>query len=365
MDRPRPGDRDAAEQGHRVSGRQRGHWRSDARPGAPRLTDQTWLGRFISSASVDVRAATVAGKPDVLPADLLARHGAARARIGRRQRAVCRCDRCNSRRRRTAPATPPAPAAPRRRASAFPASRPGMSPADRRAACRSTASLTSFPAATCRPQFQGWQQPDPNTQSNPIAVIDSGVNVVVEGVSVKGIGDLGTIDISADRLVIWTSSTEKPDLSGQTSQDERMPLEFYAEGNVVFRQGERIIYADRLYYDVPNRVGTVLNADVLTPVRNYAGLLRLHADVVQQTAAGPLLRPKRLPHFQPDGLSGLSASGRRHLFPRHPTAHDRSAHRPAGDQSGDGPAGDRSSAACHGVEQFPVHRVRCRSSTGP
>ena len=56
------------------------------------------------------------------------------------------------------------------------------------------------------------------------------------------------------------------------------------EGNIVFRQGERTIYADRMYYDVPNHVGTVLNADVLTPVRTYEGLLRLHADVVQQTA---------------------------------------------------------------------------------
>ena len=39
-----------------------------------------------------------------------------------------------------------------------------------------------------------------------------------------------------------------------------------------------------MYYDVPNHVGTVLNADVLTPVPNYQGLLRLHADVLQQTA---------------------------------------------------------------------------------
>ena len=39
----------------------------DRRPGAPRLTDQTWLGRFFSSAGVQVRAATTAGKPDMLP----------------------------------------------------------------------------------------------------------------------------------------------------------------------------------------------------------------------------------------------------------------------------------------------------------
>ena len=36
-------------------------------PGAARLTDQTWLGRFFSSAGVQVRAAQAAGKPDALP----------------------------------------------------------------------------------------------------------------------------------------------------------------------------------------------------------------------------------------------------------------------------------------------------------
>ena len=54
------------------------------------------------------------------------------------------------------------------------------------------------------------------------------------------------------------------------------------EGNVVFRQGDRVIYATRMYYDVPNQVGTVLDADMLTPVPKYAGMLRLHAQVLQQ-----------------------------------------------------------------------------------
>ena len=55
------------------------------------------------------------------------------------------------------------------------------------------------------------------------------------------------------------------------------------EGNIVFRQGERVIYADRMYYDVANQVGTVLEAEMLTPVPEYEGLLRLKADVLQQT----------------------------------------------------------------------------------
>ncbi len=39
----------------------------DLGPNAPRLTDRAWFGRFFSSAAVQVHAATVAGKPDVLP----------------------------------------------------------------------------------------------------------------------------------------------------------------------------------------------------------------------------------------------------------------------------------------------------------
>ena len=55
------------------------------------------------------------------------------------------------------------------------------------------------------------------------------------------------------------------------------------EGNIVFRQGQRVIQAERMYYDVNNEVGTVLNVDMLTPVPSYRGLLRLRADLVQQT----------------------------------------------------------------------------------
>ena len=75
-----------------------------------------------------------------------------------------------------------------------------------------------------------------------------------------------------------------------------MPLEIYMEGNVVFRQGERVIYASRMYYDVPNRIGTVLDADMLTPVPKYEGLLRLHAQILQQVSPERMLGPGRLPH---------------------------------------------------------------------
>src|SRR3569623_2042868 len=60
------------------------------------------------------------------------------------------------------------------------------------------------------------------------------------------------------------------------------PRELYLEGNVIFRQGDRVIYADRMYYNVVQEYGVVLNAEMLTPVPQYQGLLRLKAEVLQQ-----------------------------------------------------------------------------------
>ncbi len=54
------------------------------------------------------------------------------------------------------------------------------------------------------------------------------------------------------------------------------------EGNVVFRQGEAVIHADRMYYDVARRSGVVLQAELLTPVPDYEGVLRLRTEILQQ-----------------------------------------------------------------------------------
>ncbi|MFZ5829200.1 MAG: organic solvent tolerance protein OstA [Planctomycetota bacterium] len=137
--------------------------------------------------------------------------------------------------------------------------------------------IRAFPRSNVDVQFNVY--PDPNS-NQWIAVITSGVNLLIDGVP-----GYGTLDISADRIVIWTTGQEESDLS-EIRQDQRVPLELYMEGNIVFRQGERVIQADRMYYDVTNQVGTVLGAEVLTPVPEYDGLLRLRADVLQQNGEG-------------------------------------------------------------------------------
>ena len=277
-------------------------------PGAPQLTDQTWLGRFFSVAGVEVRATNTAGRPDSLPpiywqgmerrapepsSKILAAKAQglkSEAKTPSQGIAVQYTEEIPSPSQGLQPVAPPmasggmpANVGQPAQASAVPAApiSPTVPIVPTSPTCGARR-IRVFPRSNVPVQVQWF--PDP-TGSQWIAVIHSGVNVIVDtDASAPGIGPVGTIDISTDRLVIWTSGMQEPDLTGQTRQDGRVPLEFYMEGNIVFRQGERIINADRMYYDVPNQVGTLLNADMLTPERSYQGLLRLHADVIQQVA---------------------------------------------------------------------------------
>ena len=103
-------------------------------------------------------------------------------------------------------------------------------------------------------------------------------------VIINGLPNTGTLDISADNMVLWTSGATG--MNGETVQDNNVPLEIYMEGNIVFRQGDRTIYAQRMYYDVRQQVGTVLSAEILSPAPQFAGLFALRADVVTQTGPG-------------------------------------------------------------------------------
>ena len=220
------------------------------RRGVPvRVTDQSWFGRFTTSRTVQVQAAMVAGRPDVLP-------GIYQRGMERRNPEFTDALR-QTRVEQVQYVAPP---------KAQPSAQP-LPPGTRR--------VRVFPRGDVPVQAQWF--PDPRT-NQWIAVVDQGVNLIVDGL--KG---FGSIDVSTDRLVIWTTGSREPDLSGQVAQDDRTPMEIYMEGNIVFRQGERVIYADRMYYDVSNHVGTVLGADVLSPAPHYEGLVRLHAEILQQT----------------------------------------------------------------------------------
>ena len=132
-------------------------------------------------------------------------------------------------------------------------------------------------------------QPDGTT----VGVITGGVNVIIQGIQTDslpgglGVGGPGAdkIDLETDRAVIWTAGDIG--VGGSFEQQNDTPLEIYMEGNIVFRQGDRAVYADRMYYDVRRQVGVILNAEMLTPLPKvgdyeYQGLVRLKAGVIRQ-----------------------------------------------------------------------------------
>jgi hypothetical protein len=214
------------------------------RAGFPyQLTDGSWLGEFSSISPIEVNVPSPqpepAVKPDVYRNALAKRDPYANRSIHRTQ--FAQPDALNA-----ASDSPPLGV---RRMRVFP---------------RSAVPLSAqwFPS----PDGQDW-----------IGVIPTGVNLLIEGLP-----GIGAVDIAADRIVIWTKSTGQPDLSGQTLQQEGTPLEIYMEGNIVFRQGDREIKANRMYYDAVNQVGTILQTEVLTPAPGYRGLMRMRAEVVRQ-----------------------------------------------------------------------------------
>lgn len=133
--------------------------------------------------------------------------------------------------------------------------------------------LRAFPRSDARVQAQVF----PNAAANEtVVVVSSGVNLIVDGME-----GYGSIDVAADRIVLWKQGAA-PDLTGQSGESNDTPLELYMEGNIVFRQADRVIFADRMYYDVRTKRGIILHAEMLTPAPSYSGLVRLRADVLRQ-----------------------------------------------------------------------------------
>lgn len=146
----------------------------------------------------------------------------------------------------------------------------------------------------------------PNGES--VGILSGGANIIVTGVSAPGIapefGPIDTLDLTFDRAVIWTRDAGAL-TGGVVQQNTETPFEVYLEGNIVFRQGNRTIYAERMYYDVRQRTGIILDAEVLTPLPStdsfeYRGLVRLKAEAIRQlddsrfVATNALVTPSRL-----------------------------------------------------------------------
>ena len=218
--------------------------RRTGRP-AQSITGRTWLGRFHTTAGIDIDA-PLTGPPAERP--LLVQRGLEALEWNRRE-----------------------PVLPAQFVSPVPGPSPRSRPAARSVRIRSRSNV--------RMEAKSIPSPDPQ---ETIVAITNGVQVVVGGIeNVQGI-ETGVVTIEADRVVLWTTALVQPNLTAETIQPADGRWEFYLEGNIIFREGDRVIYADRMYYHANANQGMILNAEVLTPVPDYAGLMRLKADVLQQ-----------------------------------------------------------------------------------
>ena len=125
------------------------------------------------------------------------------------------------------------------------------------------------------PNFKSVVNPDnPNER---VLIIVGGVRVVIDSPELSNISQFqGDSDsklyILAENVINWQTV-----MADGSKRDQ-----FYFEGDVVFSKGSRVIYSERMFYDVEAQQGTILDAEVVTKVPNFRGSVRLKAGVVQQ-----------------------------------------------------------------------------------
>lgn len=135
------------------------------------------------------------------------------------------------------------------------------------------------------PIFDGILRPETNEQ---IILARGGVTIRIRDVAAQltdgTFMQFGTVTVSADRVVAWLPSLRN--VFDGTTDLSAAEGELYLEGDIVFRQGDNVIYADSMYYNVTRETGMVLDAEAITTVPEYQGVVRLKAEVLQQVSRG-------------------------------------------------------------------------------
>ncbi len=115
-------------------------------------------------------------------------------------------------------------------------------------------------------RFDSFESRD-TVPAEQVHVISGGVNVLVEGLDVAFGGEEvspGVIDLSADRVVVWTQAGEGPALEAgsQVVQPSESKLQVYLEGNIVIRQQRNVIHATHAFFDANSNRALMLNAEL-------------------------------------------------------------------------------------------------------
>jgi lipopolysaccharide export system protein LptA len=155
------------------------------------------------------------------------------------------------------------------------------------------------------------------TPPEQVVVITGGVNILIDGV-----GEYGTVDLSADRMVIWRQSSGSKEFESESIQSRDAPFQVYMEGNIVIRQGgdptvlpgrstpdlsgnggpaseeglsfveqqrrgqlgEIVLRGTQAVYDAREDRALLLNAELKTYIPRIQGNIRIRAERIRQHA---------------------------------------------------------------------------------
>jgi len=120
------------------------------------------------------------------------------------------------------------------------------------------------------------------TPAERVTVIRGGVILLIEGVQADEFGELGTIDLAADRIVLWTLDDGTGSFEEVQEQSRDTPFQVYLEGNIVIRQGQRVVRATHAFYDARDERALLLNAELRTFIPQIGRDLRVRADRIRQ-----------------------------------------------------------------------------------
>ena len=123
------------------------------------------------------------------------------------------------------------------------------------------------------------------TPSEKVFVITGGINLVIDQVETNKTGSLfgsGTVDLSADRAVIWAQMSDNQDVSSQLLQAVNKGIQIYLEGNIELRQGGHVARARRALYDARERRALMIDADLRVQIPAGRVPLRIRAEKIRQ-----------------------------------------------------------------------------------
>lgn len=120
------------------------------------------------------------------------------------------------------------------------------------------------------------------TPPEQVAIVSGGVTILVDGVSLDEYrGELGMIDLSADRAIVWTDPIigDQPTVIQQRADAK---CQVYLEGNIVIRQGDNVVRAERAFYDARENRALILNAELHAYYSTLGSAIRLRAERIRQ-----------------------------------------------------------------------------------